>query len=132
GTQPAALRDAGGDAVHGAVARPVAADRRAPARPGAGRRVRLLVRATVEFDRGAKPVTTSYEPLTELDRTVIAEQLGRPPRAVRAVAARCPSGHPAVIETHPRLPDGSPFPTLYYLTCPRLCSLVGTLQASGL
>ncbi|MGH3620231.1 MAG: DUF501 domain-containing protein [Sciscionella sp.] len=51
---------------------------------------------------------------------------------MRAVAARCPSGHPAVVQTSPRLPDGTPFPTLYYLTCPRLCSLVGRLEASGL
>ncbi|MGH3436823.1 MAG: DUF501 domain-containing protein [Sciscionella sp.] len=51
---------------------------------------------------------------------------------MRAVAARCPSGHPAVVQTAPRLEDGTPFPTLYYLTCPRLCSLVGKLEASGL
>jgi uncharacterized protein len=71
-------------------------------------------------------------PVTEADRTVIAEQLGRPPRAVRAVAARCPSGHPSVVQTSPRLEDGTPFPTLYYLTCPRLTSLVSRLEASGL
>jgi hypothetical protein len=49
-----------------------------------------------------------------------------------AVAARCPSGHPNVVRTAPRLPDGTPFPTLYYLTCPRLASRIGTLEASGL
>lgn len=69
---------------------------------------------------------------SEADRAVIAEQLGRPPRGLRRVAARCPSGHPAVVQTSPRLPGGTPFPTLYYLTCPRLCSLVGTWEASGL
>ncbi|MGH3879393.1 MAG: DUF501 domain-containing protein [Actinophytocola sp.] len=63
---------------------------------------------------------------------MVAEQLGRAPRAIRAVAARCPSGHPAVVQTSPRLEDGTPFPTLYYLTCPRLTSLVSTLEASGL
>jgi hypothetical protein len=51
---------------------------------------------------------------------------------MRAVAARCPSGHPAVVETSPRLQDGTPFPTLYYLTCPRLRSLVGRLESAGL
>jgi hypothetical protein len=71
-----------------------------------------------------------FEPVSEADRAVIAEQLGRPPRALRAVAARCPSGHPAVVQTNPRLENGSPFPTLYYLTCPRLTSLVGRLEAS--
>ncbi|HEY7594867.1 MAG TPA: DUF501 domain-containing protein [Actinophytocola sp.] len=71
-------------------------------------------------------------PVTDEDRAIVAEQLGRPPRAIRAVAARCPSGHPAVVQTSPRLEDGTPFPTLYYLTCPRLTSLVSTLEASGL
>jgi len=74
----------------------------------------------------------SFEPVTPRDIEVITEQLGRTPRAVRAVAYRCPSGHPAVLQTSPRLADGTPFPTLYYLTCPKLCSLVGTLEASGL
>lgn len=71
------------------------------------------------------------EPVTDADREAIATQLGRPPRALRAVAARCPSGHPAVVQTSPRLEDGTPFPTLYYLTCPRLGSLVGKLEAQG-
>lgn len=66
------------------------------------------------------------------DRAIVAAQLGRAPRAIRAVAHRCACGHPDVIETSPRLPDGTPFPTLYYLTCPRAASAVGTLEASGL
>lgn len=70
--------------------------------------------------------------VSEADRAAVAAQLGRPPRAIRAVAYRCPSGHPAVIQTSPRLEDGTPFPTLYYLTCPRLTSLTSTLEASGL
>jgi hypothetical protein len=71
-------------------------------------------------------------PVTEADRAAVAAQLGRPPRAIRAVAHRCPSGHPSVIQTSPRLDDGTPFPTLYYLTCPRLTSLTSRLEASGL
>ncbi|HEY3716364.1 MAG TPA: DUF501 domain-containing protein [Jatrophihabitantaceae bacterium] len=66
------------------------------------------------------------------DRTIVAAQLGREPRAIREVAHRCPCGNPDVIETSPRLPDGTPFPTLYYLTCPRAASAIGTLEASGL
>lgn len=68
----------------------------------------------------------------EHDRAVVAVQLGRPPRAIRAVAHRCQCGNPDVIETSPRLPDGTPFPTLYYLTCPRAAAAIGTLEASGL
>jgi len=70
--------------------------------------------------------------VTEEDRTVVAQQLGRPPRATRAVAHRCPCGLPDVVQTAPRLPDGTPFPTLYYLTCPRATAAVGRLEASGL
>ena len=44
---------------------------------------------------------------------------------------RCPCGSPDVVETAPRLPDGEPFPTLYYLTCPRAAGAIGTLEASG-
>jgi hypothetical protein len=77
-------------------------------------------------------VNVSYDGgLDDRDRDAVAAQLGRPPRAMRAVAHRCPCGLPDVVETSPRLDDGTPFPTLYYLTCPRACSAVGRLEASG-
>src|SRR5207302_1921 len=59
-------------------------------------------------------------------------QLERVPRGLRAVAHRCSCGLPDVVETEPRLPDGTPFPTLYYLTCPRACAAVSRLEAAGL
>ncbi len=65
------------------------------------------------------------------DGAAVERQLGRPPRAVRRVAHRCPCGLPDVIETAPRLPDGTPFPTLYYLTCPRAVAAVSRLEAAG-
>jgi len=75
----------------------------------------------------------SADPLvSNTDRAAVAAQLGRPPRAIRTVAHRCPCGNPDVIETSPRLTDGTPFPTLYYLTCPRAASAIGTLESSGL
>jgi hypothetical protein len=49
-----------------------------------------------------------------------------------AVAHRCPCGAPDVVRTLPRLPDGTPFPTTFYLTCPRANGAIGTLEASGL
>ena len=70
--------------------------------------------------------------LDPVDRAVVGAQLGREPRAIRSVAHRCPCGNPDVVETSPRLPDSTPFPTLYYLTCPRAASAIGTLEASGL
>lgn len=66
------------------------------------------------------------------DEAAIAVQLGRSPRGLLGVAHRCPCGLPDVAETAPRLPDGTPFPTLYYLTCPRAAAAIGTLEASGL
>ncbi len=63
---------------------------------------------------------------------VVERQLGRPPRGVMAVAHTCPCGLPDVVQTAPRLPDGTPFPTLYYLTCPRAASAVSRLEAAGL
>ena len=74
---------------------------------------------------------SAVDDLDPADRTVVAAQLGRAPRAIRAVAHRCPCGSPDVVETSPRLPDGTPFPTLYYLTCPRASAAVGRLEASG-
>lgn len=65
------------------------------------------------------------------DLAAVAAQLGRPPRGVLAVAHRCPCGQPSVVRTAPRLPDGTPFPTLYYLTCARLAARIGTLEAEG-
>lgn len=66
------------------------------------------------------------------DLQLIEQQLGREPRGVVAVAARCPCGCPAVVRTLPRLPDGTPFPTTFYATCPRLTAAIGTLEADGM
>jgi uncharacterized protein len=66
------------------------------------------------------------------DERVIEAQLGRAPRGIHAIGHRCPCGNPDVVTTEPRLPDGTPFPTTFYLTCPRAASLIGTLEASGL
>jgi hypothetical protein len=66
------------------------------------------------------------------DAAAVEAQLGRPPRAVHDVAHRCPCGSPDVVATEPRLEDGTPFPTTFYLTCPRAASRIGTLEASGL
>lgn len=65
------------------------------------------------------------------DEAAITAQLGRPPRGMRAVAHRCPCGLPDVVETAPRLPDGTPFPTLYYLTCPRAVAECSRLESVG-
>jgi len=74
----------------------------------------------------------AMEPLTPADVESVAAQLGREPRGTAGVAWRCPCGRPGVVATHPRLPDGTPFPTTYYLTCPRATAGCSTLEAQGL
>jgi hypothetical protein len=68
----------------------------------------------------------------EEDLAAVGAQLGRRPRGTRAVAHRCPCGLPDVVETTPRLPDGTPFPTLYYLSCPRAVHECSRLESAGL
>jgi hypothetical protein len=65
------------------------------------------------------------------DIEAVGKQLGRTARGIRSIAHRCSCGLPDVVETEPRLPDGTPFPTTYYVTCPRLASAIGTLEADG-
>jgi hypothetical protein len=74
----------------------------------------------------------SGDQVAAADLTAVEAQLGRVPRGTHAVGHRCPCGLPDVVVTEPRLPDGTPFPTTYYLTCPRAASLIGTLEGSGL
>jgi uncharacterized protein len=68
---------------------------------------------------------------SERDLGTVGRQLGRPARGVHAVAHRCPCGLPDVVATEPRLDDGTPFPTTFYLTCPRAASAVGTCESTG-
>jgi uncharacterized protein len=65
------------------------------------------------------------------DRAVVERQLGRPPRALLRVAARCPWGRPAVTEQAPFGAGGDPFPTTYYLTCPHLVTAISRIEAAG-
>lgn len=65
------------------------------------------------------------------DRAVVERQLGRPPRAFRRVAVRCPFGRPAVTEQAPLDERGDPFPTTFWLTCRHLVAAVSRLEAAG-
>jgi hypothetical protein len=65
------------------------------------------------------------------DESTVARQLGRRPRAFRRVVVRCPYGRPAVTEQWARDAAGEPFPTTYYLTCPRLVAAISRLEAAG-
>jgi hypothetical protein len=71
-------------------------------------------------------------PATAEDIAEVSRQLGREARDIVAIAARCICGKPTVVHTAPRLADGTPFPTTYYLTHKGATSAVSTLEASGL
>jgi Uncharacterized conserved protein len=72
---------------------------------------------------GEKPTTRDTE--------VVSEQLGRPARDIVGIPARCVCGNPLVVVTNPRLEDGTPFPTLYYLTQPAATQAASRLEAEG-
>lgn len=73
----------------------------------------------------------TWEQPVEADEVALERQLGRPMRGLVAVAARCACGAPAVVVTKPRLPDGTPFPTLYYLSLPSATREASRLEAAG-
>jgi uncharacterized protein len=83
-------------------------------------------------DRAAGESTAWQSPVSAADTAAVALQLGREPRGLLTVAHRCPCGLPDVVQTAPRLGDGTPFPTLFYLTCPRAAVAVSRLEAAGL
>ena len=69
-------------------------------------------------------------PASAEDLQVLEEQLGRVPRGVVGIAARCVCGKPTVVATAPRLEDGTPFPTTFYLTSPGAVRACSTLDAT--
>src|SRR6478609_518495 len=71
-----------------------------------------------------------FDPVTDADIAVVSEQLGRPARNVVGIAARCVCGRPTVVSTAPRLDDGTPFPTFYYLTHPAATAALSQLEAT--
>ncbi|MGP6173705.1 DUF501 domain-containing protein [Corynebacterium sp. A21] len=68
--------------------------------------------------------------VSETDLAAVADQLGREPRGVLDISYRSPDGAPGVVKTSPKLPDGTPFPTLYYLTDPRLTAEASRLEVA--
>ena len=71
-----------------------------------------------------------FDPVTDRDIAIVSAQLGRPARDVIGIPARCVCGAPTVVATNPRLGDGTPFPTLYYLTHPAATAAMSDLEAT--
>ena len=76
-------------------------------------------------------MTETPSQIDPADVAAIQAQLNRKPRGIDSIGHRCPCGNPDVVTTEPRLPDGTPFPTTFYLTCPRAASRIGTLEGNG-
>lgn len=69
------------------------------------------------------------------DLEALQSQLGRPARGVICIETRCPIGHPQVIKVYPLLREEArvvPFPTLFWLTCPRLIRQISAFEHQGL
>jgi len=75
--------------------------------------------------------TPPFEPVSDRDVQLVTAMLGRPARDVIGIPARCVCGNPTVVATKPRLGDGTPFPTLYYLCHPGATAAISTLEANG-
>ncbi len=69
--------------------------------------------------------------VNDRDHEVVSKQLGRPPRGRFRVVVRDESGVPRVIENYPLLNDGTPMPTLYWLTDVELIKRVGRIESHG-
>ncbi|MDH6532516.1 hypothetical protein M2119_000753 [Aurantimicrobium minutum] len=71
-----------------------------------------------------------FEPASDDDIRIVSAQLGRPARDVIGIPARCVCGAPTVVATSPRLSDGTPFPTFYYLTHPAATIAMSDMEAT--
>lgn len=74
--------------------------------------------------------TPPFDAVTAEDIRIVSAQLGRPARDVVGIAARCVCGAPTVVSTRPRLADGTPFPTFYYLSHPAATAALSHLEAT--
>ncbi|MDR2453569.1 MAG: DUF501 domain-containing protein [Bifidobacteriaceae bacterium] len=113
------------------------------ARPEAAHRLRLgdwlapdagLLRVDAAGRRPAPAVPQADRSRPEAspqDLALIAVHLGREPRGLSGIAARCVCGAPLVTRTAPRLPSGEPFPTTFYLTHPAAAKAIGRLESAG-
>lgn len=92
--------------------------------------------STVEDLKNRTPqgfgVTVETLTPTDQDIRVLSAQLGRPVRDVIEIPARCVCGNPLVAATAPRLSNGSPFPTVFYLAHPAITAAASRLEAGGL
>lgn len=78
-----------------------------------------------------KQIAVNASEVRDGDIEILTAQLGRIPRGLVGIGARCQCGAPLVTITYPRLPDGTPFPTLFYLTHPWIVKEISRVESSG-
>lgn len=74
---------------------------------------------------------TNHKQPTAQDLDTLSRQLGRPVRDVAEIGARCVCGNPLVATTAPRLSNGIPFPTTFYLAHPHATAAASRLENAG-
>ena len=100
-------------------------------RPRSASRSASNIKSGIRYPRNCGTVTRPpFDPFTAADIDTVSAQLGRPARNVVGIAARCVCGAPTVVATAPRLADGTPFPTLYYLCHPAATAAISSLEAT--
>jgi len=66
------------------------------------------------------------------EKQVVEVQLNRNLRSDIKVAAKCHFDLPVVVDVPKNLDDGTPFPTMFWLTCPMYIKKVSTLESHGM
>lgn len=67
---------------------------------------------------------------TSAEVELISQQLGREAKGLNKIRAITASGRPLAVEVSP-LVDNKPFPTFYWLSCPKLVKEISHLEAAG-
>lgn len=91
----------------------------------------MLDDATIQSRAAQAAARVTAAPATEGEVALVERQLGRYPRGMVAVGARCACGRPLAVVTRPLLPGGVPFPTTCYLTSPEAVKAVSHVEAEG-
>ena len=72
------------------------------------------------------------EQIVTSEKQIVEIQLNRNLRSEIKVAVKCHFDLPVVVDVPKNLDDGTPFPTMFWLTCPMYIKKVSTLESHGM
>ena len=72
------------------------------------------------------------EQIVTSEKQIVEIQLNRNLRSEIKVVVKCHFDLPVVVDVPKNLHDGTPFPTMFWLTCPMYVKKVGTLESHGM